>query len=128
MSSLPHTRRFQFSLRAAIVAMILAGVAIGVYVRWPYYVAGRALDAAEGDKSFNEWPLVRVSLINDSSFRSDTKNKWSYPYRVHQVLGSNTEPEIVVRANDGFAYWIVSRDKLDKRWGVKMTDIRDFKR
>lgn len=44
-------RRFQFSLRAAMVAMVIAAVGIGVYVRWPYYLAGRALDRAHGDKT-----------------------------------------------------------------------------
>ena len=63
-------RWFQFSLRTAIVATLVAAVALGVYIRWPYYRAGRALDEAMGNKTFSAWPKARDVLINEKSFRT----------------------------------------------------------
>ena len=65
------TRRwFQFSLRTAIVAMVIGAVALGVYIRWPYYRAGRALDVAMGNKTFAAWPKARDVMINEKMFRT----------------------------------------------------------
>jgi len=64
------TRRwFQFSLRTAIVLTLIVAVALGVYIRWPYYCAEELLDAAGGDKSFPEWPRFRAALIHEAEFR-----------------------------------------------------------
>ena len=64
-------RWFQFSLRTAIVARLLAAVTLGVYIRWPYYRAERALDAAVRNPAFAKWPLVRSALIQDEDFRAE---------------------------------------------------------
>src|SRR5438067_2068386 len=63
-------RRFQFSLRVAIVAMILAGVALGVVIRWlPYYRAGKAFDNANDGEPFPRRAVVREALVHCKSFR-----------------------------------------------------------
>ena len=65
------TRRwFQFSLRTAIVAMILAGVADGASIFWwPYYQAGRAFDNANNGEAFPKRAAVREALVHCKSFR-----------------------------------------------------------
>ena len=75
-----NRRRFQFSLRAAIVTMLLAGVGIGVYIRLPYYRAAKALDEAEGEKSSPGWQIVRTALINNGNFRESVRSQ--VPLRV----------------------------------------------
>ena len=62
--------KIRFSLRTWCVLCFCASIAIGLYVRWPYYIAAAHLDAAEGDKSFAEWPMVRNALIQDEGFRA----------------------------------------------------------
>ena len=64
-------RWFQFGLRTAILAMVIAAVGIGVYIRWPYYGAERALDNAVQKTAFAKWPLVRNALIHDGDFRAE---------------------------------------------------------
>ena len=65
--------RLQFSLRTALIMMLVAavvlGVALNVALRWPYYVAAKALDATAGEKSYSAWSTVRSALINDPDFR-----------------------------------------------------------
>ena len=72
MSDHKNRRWFQFSLRTAIVATLVAAVGIGIYIRWPYYLAATALDNASGDKSFPAWPVVRAALIYNEAFRADS--------------------------------------------------------
>jgi hypothetical protein len=64
-------RWFQFSLRTAIVMMLIAAVGIGVWVWWPYYRAGRALDTAVQNPAFARWAIVRNALIQDEEFRAE---------------------------------------------------------
>ena len=72
MSDHKNRRWFQFSLRSAIVATLIAAVAMGAYIRMPYYLAATALDEASGDKSFPAWPVVRDALIYNETFRADS--------------------------------------------------------
>ena len=52
-----------------MLVMIGAALGLGAYTRWPYYVAGQALDRASGNTSFAAWPVVREALVNSKSFR-----------------------------------------------------------
>ena len=73
-------RWFQFSLRTAIVASLIAAVALGVYIRWPYYCAEEILDHAGGNKSFAAWPEFRAALMNDAEFRAWAVEARQYPH------------------------------------------------
>ena len=61
--------RIRFSLRTRCALCFCTSIALGLgvyYVRWPYLVAAAHLDAAKGDKSFAECPMVRNALIQNS--------------------------------------------------------------
>lgn len=109
--------------------LVMLGVAIGmgVYVRWPYFVAADALDRASGDKTFAAWPAVREALVNSKSFR-DTA-----PYvRQLQV----TPPSSTVRARVArqsvkvstgvFHSWEVFISGDGKSWNVEEVFSKDW--
>ena len=103
-----NRRWFQFSLRTAIVTTLLAAVALGIYIRYPYYRSAKALDEAEGDKSSPGWALVRESLINDQEFRETvdsqiplTVSSTEQPAKVFFVYGMSKVWRIKISVENG---------------------------
>lgn len=109
-------RWFQFSLRTAIVAMVVAGVALGVYVRWPYYRAGWALDHAEGSKDYPEWPAARDAMVNDGGFRKSVN--WATSYRVSKVTDEFGRAVFEIRCKGPIVGWEVLRTNMGGGWIV----------
>ena len=110
-----NRRRFQFSLRAALVTTLLVAVGMGAYIRLPYYYAGKALDQAAGDKSFPAWPVVRDALIYSESFRDDALRGHVY------LVEYNSR-----RSIPGRAYVNVFRDEkhvLTRSWFLVAEEI-----
>ena len=115
-------RWFQFSLRAAIVMMLLAGVGIGVYIRLPYYRAAKALDEAAGDATFDGWPAVRQALIYNRGFRDAALERPNgfrivMLHRATIYLGQRSEQIHVSVSNDTLE-WIVCADEMNGDWQV----------
>lgn len=103
-------RWFQFSLRTAVVAMVVAAIGAGVYLRLPYYRAGQALDRAMGNKSFPAWRVVREALIYDSTFRQESL--WGHEHFVGSMWRNSAPNRVTVS---------VYRDEhnlLTRRWDV----------
>lgn len=116
-------RRFQFSLRAAIALTLIASIALGICIRWPYYLAGKALDGAAGDTSFDAWPTVRLALIHDRSFRDAALArqdgfKLAMLHRSTFYLAKRTEQIILSLANEK-TEWVVKVNEDDGAWSVE---------
>ena len=112
-------RWFQFSLRTAIVAMVVVTVGIGIYIRWPYYRAGQVLDHANGDKSFRAWPAVREALINNDSFRNSVFES-DYDHPLDILREGNGQIQIWRMRLSDYVMWNVY---LDRETGIPTGEV-----
>jgi hypothetical protein len=115
-------RRLQFSLLRGLAAMLVVAAALGVYMRWPYYLAGKALDRAAGDTSFAAWPAVRLALIHDRVFRDSALTdesgfKIAMLHRSTFYLDKRSE-QIILSVAGAKREWVVRADEFDGEWSV----------
>lgn len=108
-------RWFQFSLRTAMVMMLIATAGIGVYVRWPYYLANRALENASGDTSIPTWSIVREALVNEATFRE--RVCYSSTVRVEYLSMNNVQVTMVLNYDPVLFRWMKWNINLVKQDG-----------
>jgi hypothetical protein len=116
-------RWLQFSLRTAFVAMLLAGVGIGAFIKWPYsYYRAREKIEAAGHFSSKTWPFaceafardkaVQRFVLSGEEFRLD-----SIPYKdgVCYELSNKTDLCWVVYVNWRNNAWVTTTVQYNPR-------------
>jgi len=124
-------RWFQFSLRTAIVMMLITAVGIGVWLRWPYYRASRALDAAVQNPQFEKWQLIRSALIQDEEFREEA-GKQDY-WHITLEIESQQSVSVVLSHSDKrsdrkrlFNFYIGADNEISMGRGMSANIHDDF--
>lgn len=110
-----------------MLAMLAVALGLGVYLRWPYYVAGRALDRAEGDKTFASWPAVRTALVNSKSFRDIAPHvRQFHVYTPSQTVRARVARQSVRVSTGVFHSWEVFISGDGRSWSVDEVFSKDW--
>ena len=113
-------KRLRFSLRTAILCMVLAAVGVGIFLRWwQKYIVGRALDNADDDKAFDAWPIVRDALIDDPKFRETVLKKTDVKFLrwFHMKMSSEMLFYVIVNG-DSFGWMVRLKEEKEGRWSL----------